>query len=540
VEKYLAKLLAQGIRVALCDQLEDPRLTKKLVKRGITRVLTPGTVLDDSMLPASANNYLCAVAEHKGTIGLAILDAGTGEFAGTEFTGGDANESLSQEFARLRPSEVLAPVELQFVQQLTKALNASISVRSFPSITEAERLLNQQFGSKFLGGFGLDHQPATLLAAGAIMDYARSIQLALDHVSLIQTYDISKTMRIDPATRKALELTQAMSGGRGMSEGRSELTLLKTLDFTLTPMGKRTLTKWIDQPLLDRTTIEARLEAVERLIRYPVARAGLRDALKGLGDLERPVSRCCTGTATPLDLGAVRRILLTLPKLDDPLRLVSLGRIQELREDIGNHTDLAQKLRKGLAESPSSQIREGNVIREGFDSELDNTRKLSRDAKEFMASLETKERSTTGISGLKIGYNSVFGYYLEVPKRFVAEVPSHYVRKQTTANAERYITTDLKEQESIVLSAADRAISLEADLFAGLRSEVAACAEALQKTANALGQVDTLASLAEAAVQRRYVRPEILEVDCLEIEHGRHPIVEVNNDAFVPNGIHLD
>lgn len=533
VEKYLARLLSQGIKVALCDQLEDPKLAKKLVKRGVTRVLTPGTLLDDSMLEGDSSSWLGSVAGGKDSFGFAFLDAGSGDFAGVELKGPEARTLLAQELARVRPAELLISPDLDFVQETARSLSSSISVKPLPSQDRAERLMTSQLGVASLAGFGLEEKSPVALAAGAILQYAQDVRLNLNHIRSFQVYSVDGAMKIDPAARRSLELTQSLSGSR------NDQTLLKSLDMTLTPMGKRMLSRWIGQPLMDRREIEGRHDAVQRLAGHPAARAALRGCLKGLGDLERPVSRCSAETATPADLAAVRRILLTLPRLDDPLRVVGLGKIQEIREEIGSHVDLTTKLRRALAENPPVHIREGGIIREGYDEELDRTRRLSRDAKEFMAGLETKEREATGINAVKIGFNNVFGYYLEVPKRFVAEVPSHYIRKQTTANAERYVTADLKEQEAIVLSAGERSLARETELFQELRAEIALHAEELLRAAKAIGEADVLASFAETAVQRDYTRPEIVDEDVLEIEMGRHPVVELQTNSFVPNSLAL-
>ncbi len=535
VEKYLAKLLAKGMKVALCDQLEDPRLAKKLVKRGITRVLTPGTLLEDSMLSGAQNNYLCACSEVKDKIGIATLDAATGEFACTEIQGIHRIEAFSQELSRLRPSELILVGDFDAAIEAARSLRIPTTMRAPIRIEDSEAILNNHFGSLHLDGFGIAAKKAAISAAAAIFNYAKHVQLELKHVQSIQVYDLDSCMKMDAATRRALDLTKTFSEG----ESGNDFTLLKVLDSTLTAMGKRTLSKWIEQPLLDRQKIEERLDAVERFLKHPAAREGLRSKLKGLGDLERPLSRCCTGSASPLDLAAIRRILLAMPGIDDALRLVSLGTIQQLRERIGNHRDLALKLKAGLAENPSANLREGNVIRPGFDETLDQTRRISLDAKEFMAALETKERAETGISSLKIGFNNVFGYYLETPKRFVDQVPNHYVRKQTTATSERYITAELKEQESIVLNAADRALAMEVELFQGLRDEIASEVAVLQTTAHAIGELDVLCSFAETAVQRLFTKPEIVDEDCLELDQARHPVVEAASQSFIPNDLCL-
>ena len=366
-----------------------------------------------------------------------------------------------------------------------------------------------------------------------ILAYAEKNQLPLSHVDSISTYSVDGFMSLDMATRRSLELSQ------NMLDGGRRFTLLSVLDDTVTAMGARLVRRWIEQPLLDIETIKARQNAVERFLSQSMVRGDLRDALNKMSDLERLVSRAATGLAGPRDLAALRASLLALPKLSDPLRKVGLGRIQELREQISDHADIALLLDRALVSEPPHSVRDGGIIREGYDLELDKLRDLSRNGKGYIASLEKEERERTGINNLKVGYNAVFGYYIEVSKANSERAPANYIRKQTTANAERYITAELKEHESLVLGADEKASALESDLFNRLRVRVAEHAKSLLQTARALAEIDTLAGLAEVAARRGYVKPDVVEDDVLEVTGGRHPVVEASASGFVPNDTEL-
>lgn len=529
VEKYLARLVAQGLKVALCDQLEDPRQAKGLVKRGVTRVISPGTLMDDSMLTAGSDNFVCAVLREGGVYGLALLDPSTGAFLATELASPGA---VMQELARLKPSELLhEPEEAEFAAAIREGLRATTTERPRPK--RPEWTMGQVFQQAKLAGFGLQDKPACVCACAMVLEYARANGLSLGHVDAVGTYSTDDFMCLDPATRRSLELTQ------NVADGTRRNTLLETLDATVTAMGARLLRRWLDQPSLDRVAIERRHEAVGRLIEHAITRGDLRDALKGLSDVERLVGRAASGLAGPRDLSALRRSLLKLPDLDAAFFKVALGRLGELREATSLHEDLAHHLDRALAPEVPHTLRDGRVMRDGFDVELDELRSLQRDGKGFIASLEAEERVRSGIDRLKVGYNSVFGYYLEVPRTHSDRVPSDYIRKQTTASAERYITAALKDQESRVLGAEEKALKLEADLFGALRNRVAAEAPDLLQTARAVAELDVLCCLAEVAVLYRYSRPEIVEEDVFEVESGRHPVVEQGARQFVPNGVSL-
>lgn len=534
VEKYLARLLNKGLKVALCDQLEDPKAAKGLVKRGVTRVLTPGTVLEDTMLSGAQNNFLAAICVMDGRAGLATLDPSTGEFVVTEVEGDQLEDRLIQELARLRPAELLVGPKAEAYGEIARAnLNASVTETSLPSPDRAARKLLEQFEVANLAGFGVQDKPSAIIAASMILGYAEQNRLSLEHVDSLTSYSVDGFMGLDLATRRSLELTQ------NMADGSRRYTLLSVLDETMTAMGARLMRRWIEQPLLDIPEIRQRLDAVERFLGHGLIRGEIRDHLRRIADIERLVSRAATGLAGPRDLVALRASLLALPDLADPLRKVGLGRIQQLREQISDHGELFALLDRALVNDPPHTLREGGVIKEGYDIELDKLRDLSRNGKQYIAKLESEERERSGISGLKVGYNAVFGYYLEVTRSQLEKVPAEYIRKQTTANAERFITAELKEHESQVLGAEEKATALEADLFYRLRARISEHTRALLQTARALAEIDVLCSLAEVAAFRGYAKPEMTEEDLIEITDGRHAVVEANAARFVPNDTDL-
>ncbi len=530
VEKYLARLLAKGLKVALCDQLEDPKQAKGLVRRGVTRVLTPGTLVEDSMLGGSDNNFLAAICVQDDRVGFAVLDPSTGEFAATEIVGDARGDAIVQELSRLKPAELLVGPAAEALGEVAgQSLGASVTEVGTPTLERAIRKLSQQLRVANLGGFGCEDKPSAVVAASMILAYAEKNQLPLAHVETISTYSVDGFMRLDPGTRRSLELTQ------NLADGSKRFTLLSVLDQTVSAMGSRLLRRWIDQPLLDAETIRSRQNAVERFLKNALVRGDVRESLHRLGDIERLASRCAAGLAGPRDLAALLASLRTLPALEEPLRKVGLERIQELRAQISDHSEIAALLERAIVSDPPPTLRDGGVIREGFDPELDKLRDLSKNGKQYIAGLEAAERQRTGITGLKVGFNSVFGYYLEISKAHSDKAPADYVRKQTTANAERYITAELKDHESLVLGAEEKAVGLESELFVQIRSRVAEQTRALLGTARALAELDALAALSEVASLRAYCKPEIVAEDVLEIESGRHAVVEATVGGFVPN-----
>jgi DNA mismatch repair protein MutS len=544
-ERYLAKLVQKGYRVAICDQIEDPKLAKGLVKRRVTRVLTPGTVVEDSMLDARANNYLVAAVLGDPIHGLGVVDVSTGEFLATEIAGEGRLQKLLDELFRLQPAEVLVPEDQEeLIQTLREQLSATITPVPLQEWVgrEGREILLRHFGVESLRGFGCEEFTRGLDAAALALRYLQQNQMtALEHIRTLATYSVERFMYLDATARRHLELTQ------NLMDGTRRYTLLASIDSTCTPMGARLLKRWLDEPLLEPDAITARLDAVEALAQQSIRRDALRQMLRPLADLERLAARASTGTANARDLVALRQSLQRLPALyaeadallrelrQPPTLLATLApRLAPLHE-------LCQLLERALVDDPPADLKSGGVIRDGYDPELDRLRQVRTDGKQWIAQLEAKERQRTGIPSLKVGYNAVFGYYLEVSKPHLNKVPPDYIRKQTLANAERFITPELKEQEAILLGAEERINALEFELFSRVRNEVARCTPQLQSLAKAIAEWDVLCAFAENAVRYRYVRPVVDTEDRIHIVGGRHPVVErFSEKPFVPNDCRLD
>ncbi|MCC6445713.1 MAG: DNA mismatch repair protein MutS [Armatimonadetes bacterium] len=540
VDRYLARLVAKGYRVALCDQVEDAKLAKGLVRRKVTRVVTPGTLLEDSLLPARANNFLVAVAGEGKAFGLAVADISTGEFLATELEGPDAASRLYEELARLDPAEVLLTGGAEgWESEIGAACRARVApyVSSDIRAKGARETLQDHFGVVSLRGFGLEEKERAVRAAGAVVSYLRETQFAaLEHIRALTTYTTESFMALDAATRRHLELTESLA-----TEGKG-LSLLSVLDKTMTAMGGRLLRRWIEQPLLDIAEIGRRQRGVGAFAQTHLERAELRSDLKRVGDLERITARAAAGSASPRDLAGLNASLRMLPRIHEGLALLDAVEIESLREALDFLPELADEIERALVEDPPAQAREGGFIRAGYHEDLDRLRSASAGGKDWIAGLEGSERERTGIKSLKVGFNSVFGYYIEVSKPNLPYVPADYIRKQTTAGGERFITPSLKEYEALVLGAEEKITALENELLAGLRAKVAAHSERLLADARVAARLDVLASLAEVAVSQDYTCPEVGDGDALEIVEGRHPVVEsaLAGQAFVPNDCLLD
>jgi DNA mismatch repair protein MutS len=544
-ERYFAKLVQKGYRVAICDQIEDPKLAKGLVKRRVTRVLTPGTVVEDSMLDARANNYLVAAVLGDPIHGLGVVDVSTGEFLTTEIAGEGRQQKLLDELFRLQPAEVLVPEDQEeLIQTLREQLSATITPVPLQEWVgrEAREILLRHFGVESLRGFGCEEFTRGLDAAALALRYLQQNQMtALEHIRTLATYSVERFMYLDATARRHLELTQ------NLMDGTRRYTLLASIDSTCTPMGARLLKRWLDEPLLEPDAIAARLDAVEVLAQQSIRRDALRQMLRPLADLERLAARASTGTANARDLVALRQSLQRLPAVYAEADAL----LRELRQPptllatlaprLAPLSDLCALLERALVDDPPADLKSGGVIRDGYDPELDRLRQVRTDGKQWIAQLEAKERQRTGIPSLKVGYNAVFGYYLEVSKPHLNKVPAEYIRKQTLANAERFITPELKEQEAILLGAEERINALELELFSRVRGEVARCTPQLQSLAKAIAEWDVLCAFAENAVRYRYVRPVVDTEDRIHIIGGRHPVVErFSEKPFVPNDCRLD
>jgi DNA mismatch repair protein MutS len=556
---YIAKLIRAGFKVAICEQMEQPGPGKKLVRREVSRVITPGTATDVSVLDARENNFLAA-ASHNPTlsiIGLALVDLSTGEFLATEFVGPHAEESLRDELQLLRPRETLLPRPQQLFETAKVSLldgAGGVESRLEDWIFQrdyAERILREQFGVAELTGFGLDDHPQAQSAAGAIIHYLRenaargddapSVE-ALRHLDRIRYYEQHDTLVLDPITARNLELLSPIFTEESKSSGPT--TLIAALDSTVTGMGARLLRSWILRPLIDPDAISARFDAVAHLLKQTVVRGEIRKELRGIQDLERLTSRITLGLASPRELLALRRSLAQLPVLKNFLTPPPSGGsdlIRILHDEFDELTDVRERLEKALSDEPPAVATEPGIIRSGFHAELDELRNLSQHSKTIIASMEDRERKRTGINSLKIRFNQVFGYYIEISKPNLPNAPADYERKQTLVNAERFTFAELKEYECKILAADERILEIECQLFIDLRSSIAAKASRLRKTASAIAQLDVLASFAKLAADRGYTRPEFNSTGELLIVAGRHPVIEEllkqKGERFVPNDL---
>ena len=538
VDRYVARLISRGYRVAICDQVEDPKLAKGLVKRKVTRVVTPGTVLEDSMLEAKSNNYLAAPARHDDTYGLAVIDISTGEFLVTEVSGQNAEQRLLDEIGRLSPAEILVPEEPdELITRIQEIASARFTPFVLDGFVAPKEVLQKHFGTASLRGFGCDDYTAGLSAAAIVLKYLEGTQpAALQHIHSLATYSTDGFMVLDAPTRRNLELIQSMF------DGARNKSLLQILDRTITPMGARLLRKWLDQPLLDVNAIETRLNAVEDFYGSLMTRTRVREILEGIYDLERLTSRTVTGTANARDFIALRNSLRSLPDIQSALSSSQNETIQSLSQALGSLGQIADLISSAIIEEPPITLRDGGLIKPGFNEDLDTLRSASKNGKDWIASLETKEKERSGIKSLKVGYNSVFGYYIEVSKSNLSLVPEDYIRKQTTVNGERFITPELKEYEAMVLGAEEKSTQLEYEIFTAVREQVAAEADKLVSAARAVASIDVLCSLAEVAAANRYVRPDVNAGTEILIKNGRHPVVEClqMGELFVPNDCLLD
>ena len=538
-QSYIARMITAGHKVAVCDQIEDPAVAKGLVKREVVQVITPGMIVDNALLDAKTNNYVLAIAHRTDRIGLAYLDLSTGTFRLTESA---AMDQIIEESLRIDPQEFLLSESSRSDGLFAPVLHATaekavtyLSDDSYSTTLARERLL-QQFGTVTLEGFGCEEMPAGISAAGAVLQYVKDTQKQqVDHIDGIETYTLDAYLWIDDLSCRNLELLQ------NIRTGSRRGTLLDVLDQTVTAMGGRLFRNWMRYPPLDLATIRSRLEAVDEALNSRQGRDQLREHLKAVADLERLGSKISMGKANARDLTAVKRSLQVLPQIQECLSAFK----SELYVWVGNVDEfkgLAELIERAIREDAPPVIQEGGMIKTGFNSELDELVQISRDAKGYLAQLEIKEREATAITTLKVRYNKVFGYYIEVPKARADQVPSHYVRKQTLVNAERYITDELKRFENKVLNAEEQRCKLEYVLFDRIRAQVLSHHAAIQRTARFLSRCDILFNLAEVADRNDFRRPEINTDGIIRIEDGRHPVVEkmISGERFVPNTIYMD
>ena len=534
LDNYLLRLIKKGHKVAICEQTSDPATSKGLVDRGVVRVVTPGTVLESALLDQKTNNYLAAVSENEGRAGLAYIDITTGEFSATEIS---LNE-LPLELERIEAAEVLVSDVVDGPDWAEAAgYNNRFEITPVESITfhpdEARQTLLSHFGILTLEAFGCEGMDLAVAAAGAIVQYLDRTQMAAKlQLRNLAVYATGSFMALDSQTRRNLELFAA---GRNESK---ELSLLTALDRTKTAMGGRLLRQWLGQPLLDLQELEQRLDAVDHFYLDGLKRANCISALGRVSDLERVVGRIVSGTVNPRELIALKDGIAAVPSLGE---LLDTPNLEWLRSQLLPLPDVCTLIEESISPDPVGAVGDGNVIRPGFSPEMDELKSSSTNARQFIAGLEQRERARTDIKGLKVGYNQVFGYYIEVSKVSADKVPNDYIRRQTLANAERYIVPELKEYESLVLNARDRLEEAEKAVYHRVCTQLADSASAIGRVASAIARLDVFTGLADTAIENRYVRPKLDHGNAIRVINGRHPVVErvLNAGKYVPNDVEL-
>ncbi len=556
-EGYIGKLIRKGFKVAICEQMEDAKLARKLVRREVTRVVTPGTAADAS-LGSDENNFLAALAQVENRVGFAALDLSTGEFRATEFSGESALRRVQDELEQLRPKELLYGSAAPLFDSRASRSQSPQPHASGATCTETPLddwifapdhsipLLENHFGVLSLEGFGLAGRTAAAAAAGAILYYVRSTQRGtLNHVDRIGWYERQNCLVLDAVTVRNLELIEPLFAGADAG-----ITLFRSIDAAVTPMGKRLLRAWLLRPSLDVAEINARLDAVEAGVKEIICREELRRALDGVLDLERLLSRVTLETANPRDVLALASSLAKIPAIKAGASRLSADRLKALHGLLDELSDLRECIEKTIVPEPPLSFVDGGVIATGLDRDLDELRELSRNSKQVLAQIEQRERGRTGIGSLKVKFNSIFGYYIEISKSNLYLVPQDYERRQTLVGAERFTTPELKEYEAKILDAQEKIVEIERRLFTELRTAIAAEAKRIRQTALALAEVDVLASLAHVAALRNYCRPNFVPptegaAGDLEIAEGRHPVIEQQeiaggSERFVPNDLYLN
>lgn len=529
--QYIGKLLARGYRVSVCEQVEDPRTAKGLVAREVVRVYTPGTVVEEGLLPGKSNNYLIAVAEEKNVFGIATADLSTGEFLVTEV---GERDLVVDELARLAPAELLVPGEPAPGAEFART--KTVDPAHFVDFDDACRRLARHYEIASAEALGLASRPAAARAAAAVLSYLARTQCAqVQHLQWPRPYQLGEYMYLDANARRNLELS------RTLRDGKTDGTLLWVMDRTVTPMGARTLRAWLEAPLARRASIERRLDAVAELTVDLARREELRALLLEAADLPRLIARLCCNSGNGRDMLALGKTLALLPRVQAICAHFTAEALTELSVRLAPFPELAEKLCAAISPEAPSTVKDGGIFRAGYHPELDALRDAAREGRGWVAALETRERERTGIRSLKVGYNQVFGYYLEVTKANLSLVPGDYVRRQTLANAERFVSEELKEYERRIVGADERARSLEYELFQALRAEIVAQTARLQEIGASMAQLDVLLALADLAVRNNYVRPEITEDGELVLRAARHPVVEqcLPGGRFVPNDTDL-
>ena len=540
VDGYVARLMKKGFKVAICEQVEDSKLSKKLVRREVTRVLTPGTVLEEILLEPKDNNYLGCLYRTGDGVGLAFMDLSTSDFLATEFFGDRAWEKSLDELTRFTPKEIV--LQESSSEEIQTRLSREWSDRWVSSPLEdwvfnrdyAQRSLLEHFNLPSLDGLGAAGHSLSLCAAGALIHYIRETQLSqLGKVAALRFFEPSEFMKLDASTVTNLELIKTLDGSRKGS-------LFDLLDWTQTGMGARLLKSWLLLPILDLSELNCRQDSVAAFISDVRNLDRFRKKLGEIHDLERLISRVMAEVSNPREMLALRDSLTAIPSIRDMLLEYPCRRLSQIRQRLDPLEDVVELIEKSISDSPPASANEPGIIRTGYSKELDELRDIRHSGKGYIASLEKREREKTGIQNLKIKFNNVFGYFIEVTKSNLSLIPEHYMRKQTLVNSERFVTEELREYEEKVLRAEERIADLEKEIFIRLRKSVGLEGERIQKTARLIGELDVYASLSEAALKNAYIRPELTEEDEIYIRQGRHPVVEIQSRPFIPNDLFLN
>lgn len=542
-DSYIAKLVSRGYKVAICEQLEDPAKVKGLVKRDVIRIITPGTVIESSMLDDSANNYLGCVFCGDNDIGICFADVSTGEFHITVVDGDDSDSKMINQLSTYSPCEIIVnskAYENDVLKNFAAKTNAGLEKLDDDDFDfdRATDLIVETLREDEISSLKIGHSRSAARALGAVIGYLRSTQKKddIETPSQVDFYDEEQYMNLDISARRNLELTKSMM------TGDKKHSLLWVIDKTKTAMGKRMIRSWIERPLMSIAKITKRQNAVGELVDSPMIRDGVREELSGVNDIERLMARVVYSTANAKELKALQYTIEKMPAIKESLAGVSSGLLKEIHANIDLLEDVRSLIEKAIVDEPPFSLREGGIIKQGYNNEIDSLKNIMNDGAGVIASIENEQRQITGIPKLKVGYNRVFGYYIEVPNAFKDMVPDSYIRKQTLTNCERFITQELKELEGKIIGAKDRSTALEYEVFCDVRSAVAQQVQRLQKTARAIAALDVLASLAQTAVNNNYVCPVITNDGVIEIKDGRHPVVEtlLNDVLFVPNDTKLD
>ena len=536
-DNYIAKLINKGYKVAICEQVEDPKQAKGIVKREVVKIITPGTIIAENLLPGNSNNYLAVLYEENEELILAATDISTGECLWASFSGSQRLIALYDQLFRLMPTELVLASKIEEVEKLNAFISNRIPQCTHTTLKIDNLQLASELPKQHFNKDDLPQQEIALTAIGFLLYYLhQTVKTDLSHINRLIKYNASEYLMIDSTSMRNLEVT------RNVRDGGKKDTLLAVLDYTKTAMGGRLLKKWLEYPLLNTTHIIQRQDSIAELLDKTPLRQSIYEALANIYDLERILTRIEVGTASARDLTALKSSLAVLPIIKSHIQSASTVFLSNLHFYLHTHTDLVTLIDMAIVDNPPFSVREGGLIKQGYDLELDELHALSRDSKQFVQNIETREREATGIKSLKVGYNKVFGYYIEVTHSHTASVPITYIRKQTLANAERYITPELKEFETKILGAQEKIVTIEYHLFSKIRDHIKSHIKEIQETARQLAQLDAIISLSEVAFRYNYSRPQITQTKEITIKDGRHPIVErlLQREMFVPNDCELN